>query len=129
MTTHKLLPSEPTFEMVNAGVTVWLYQENPNKPINFVEIFKAMWEKASVVEQEPAVYLVWHDGEFTYTKHPEEYQNTYEALPLYTHPQPKREPMNFNDMANIIKQLPHVSFTQDTEDLIRAVERFHKIGE
>lgn len=91
MTTHKWLPSEPTFEMVNAGVTAWLYQENPNKPINFVEIFKAMWEKAPEVEQEPAVYLVGHDGEFTYTKYPKEIKNAYETLPLYTHPQPPHE--------------------------------------
>ena len=52
-TQYKWLPSEPTFEMVNAGVTARLYQENPNKPINFVEIFKAMWQAAPEVNQEP----------------------------------------------------------------------------
>ena len=49
-------------------------------------------QSTSEVEQEPAVYLVWHDGKFTYTKHPEEIVNAYEILPLYTHP-PAIEPV------------------------------------
>jgi hypothetical protein len=58
---YKLISSVPTDEMINAGVNTWVNQDNPNKPINFVEILKAMWQAAPEVEQEP-VDVWWVKG-------------------------------------------------------------------
>ena len=83
---YKWLPSEPTDEMVNA---MW-FNGCQVTDKRLLLAYKAMWRAAPEVEQEPAVYLVWHNGGFTYTKHPEEITDAYEILPLYTHQQPKQ---------------------------------------
>lgn len=141
-TQYKLIPSEPTDEMVTAGVAAWLYQENPNKPINFVEIFKAMWEKATEVEQEPVAYRNFNQGEGGY-EHPWLYVDaddlvghTYSyirnAEPLYTHPQPKqpeqsldmvkREPLSNNAIQQLI-----VNNGGSMLEFARAIEKAHGI--
>ena len=81
-------------KMVDAACIAWLAHELSDEPLGVVmeAVIKAAMQVAPAVEQEPAVYLVWHDGKFTYTKYPEEIVNAYETLPLYTHP-PAVEPV------------------------------------
>jgi hypothetical protein len=148
--THKWLPSEPTNEMVKGletvlsnlrglhesqdyyGNEIWLLEE-----IDIVmDVIKKL-QAAPEVEQDPSVYLVWHDGEFTYTKQPEEIKNAYETLPLYTHPQPKRELLSEDEVFGIAEVFLSVDedggryeviFDYDLVSFTRAIEKTHGIG-
>lgn len=99
---YKLTAIEPTDEMISAGVNAWVNQENPNKPINFVEIFKAMQQASPLIQEEPVDYQsrvrMLPDGEFDewvscrkthYEKlkdNPIEDGWEWEIRALYTHP-------------------------------------------
>ena len=128
--THKWLPSEPTAEMYTAYCS---FQQLSLS----IDSYKAMWQAAPVVEQEPAVYLVWHDGEFTYTKHPEEIKNAYETLPLYTNPQPQSKPLSVAELDELWKasykehdggEKAFQNRKRRLKRFARAIEKAHGIG-
>lgn len=129
-TQYKWLPSEQTDEMLKVL--------RPFLPVFDDEmlavLYTAAWQAAPEVEQEPAVYLVWHDGEFTYTKYPEEIVNAYEILPLYSHPQPKQEPLKWDvdTIHNIIFKMQEDGFEgapiKAIKEFITVIEKAHGIG-
>ena len=91
MTAYKLLPSEPTYEMLAAFFEVaGEYCIPAFTSDKVLEAFAAYWQAAPVVEQNPvAIVRRYRDG----TKAAEIYDRSMEeGTKLYTHQQPKREP-------------------------------------
>jgi hypothetical protein len=148
-TQYKWLPSEPTEEMLFALYGMYKTLE---------ERYLAAWEAAPVVNQEPYAYAtLWDGGEWSVVQDIE--QNAIKQVPLYTHPpvveqtpigavvnwgdktveplytnpQPKREPLSENKAEELITNIIGVS-ALDKEQfetammLFRGAEKAHGIG-
>jgi hypothetical protein len=92
--------------------------------IQVKQIYSLLWKAAPEVEQEPVTYMFYYGGTTIYTSYPEDFKDEVVMTPLYTHPQPKREPLN----AHEIKQLLNRDDGLNVTDLVRAVEKAHGIG-
>lgn len=87
----KFTCQEPDQKMIRAGIDSWINQTNPNKPINFAEIYKAMWRAAPTINQEPFGYVRLSPGEdstgsFSFSK-----SECVGATPVYIRPQPTQD--------------------------------------
>jgi hypothetical protein len=110
-------------------------------------IYKAIWEAAPDVEQEPVGYelriRMLPDGDFdSWTRcnkksyefckeNPTEGTWEYEVRALYTNPQPKREPLS-DDELNSLRQRDNgkLNFVtlREFREVARAIEKAHGIG-
>lgn len=147
----KLVPVEPTKGMKAAGAFAAMDQvrRSYNPPGAYIPVdsmallsYRAMLSAAPQpptaekslavqpqVEQEPVAWR-WND-EWGYSTI-QSVKPCHEATPLYTHPQPKREPLTDAQINDLRLALPY-----DGEDLpdpwdfkqgVRAAERVHRIG-
>lgn len=142
MMNYKLTAIEPTNEMISAGVSALVNQENPNKPINFVEIFKAMQQASPAIQEEPVAYLYFdsESGKFGLTFCYAEAINISEdedmITALYAHTESKREPLSSDDIYDITRK--YIEYNPNTdnggvseyniESIIRDVEKVYGIG-
>ena len=133
---YKWLPSEPTPAMLEAEqfASSLAYESHEFQAI---EVYKAMWQAAPAVEQEPVGKIVLHDcsyiGELFNSN-----DNHVEGTPLYTHPL-KREPLSereINELEMKSYQLLFDKWNGRAPDLVdhfrafaRAIEKAHGIGE
>ena len=120
MIEYKWLPSEPSKEM----------KKHVSKYHSIVD-YKQMWKDAPEVDQEPVVYLVWYDGKFTYTKHPEEIVDAYEILPLYTHPPKREQPLSIDTVMSIVGAIDWDDLPTEEDEwayFAREIEKAHGIG-
>jgi hypothetical protein len=126
-TQHKWLPSEPTADMHTAYYSVRQVSLN-------VDSYKAMWQAAPEVEQEPV-------GRVVNISYPESSDNTKYLTAtitdasrckagdyLYTNPQPKRKPLSEENLVLIwnssTKDIPYEHF----QAVFRFAEKAHGIG-
>jgi hypothetical protein len=103
-TQYKWLSNEPTDEMVNR-VYSKLGKEFDKE--FFVTMWQMMWQAAPEVEQEPAAMLFNLAGKLGATT-AKEYALDIDrnAIPLYPHPQPKRELITDKEISDLYKSLP-----------------------
>jgi hypothetical protein len=128
-TQHKWLPSEPTADMHTAYYSVRRVSLN-------VDSYKAMWQAAPAVEQEPIMYEIRFreipNGRFDawaacgkktyerYIKNPIEDDWEHEVRALYTTPQPKRDKLSLQQLLKI-----HADNKLDWYATARAVEKYY----
>jgi hypothetical protein len=103
MTKFKWLPSEPTDEMVDAAMSS-LSLSMPE--IQVKQIYSLLWKTAPEVEQEPVGLFGCRDGEYRHILEPDDAGDYEELVELYTHPQPKREPVTDKQISDLYKSLP-----------------------
>jgi hypothetical protein len=127
MTKHKWLPSEPKVEMIEAGMF-----QMPEANTDIVEaIYDAMWQAAPEVEQEPVGYIYRQSdidrlneigviNTLIVTT-----PDTGYKVPLYTHPQPKREPLSEDEIRRLWKNGTNV---ETIVEFARLIEKAHGIG-
>jgi hypothetical protein len=119
-TKYKCLPSEPTEEMIKAGIAVAQHE-------SFVRNFyKQMWKAAPEVEQEPIATCK------IFPLQPDRYQREFliawknnqpVECDLYTHPQPKREPLSEDFVIDLI--LKYGDQPLDFMDFVKEIEKAH----
>lgn len=102
---YKWLPSEPTKNMVLAA-TVRDRLRYDTIEENLLDAYERMWQAAPEVEQEPATYMSFCDGAG--------------AVPLYTHPQNKRERLSIHQLLKM-----HADNKFDWFATARAVEKYY----
>lgn len=117
-TQYKWLPSEPTKEMTMAWCA--------NCHAWDLDAYKAMWQAAPVVEQEPVAYIAVRDFGIDIT-HIETIAIMWGVpyKPLYTHQQPKREPLS---EYRIWELWDSREVNINVINLARAIEKAHGIG-
>jgi hypothetical protein len=118
MNKYKWLPSEPTNEMTNAAsinngwarsfyIDMWKAAPEVEKEsinLRFPTMLRKMWSSSEVQE--------WIDNQ----------------QPLYTHPQPKREPLSDDEVKAIFSTTTIPLGRSDLRTVIRMVEKAHDIG-
>jgi hypothetical protein len=167
-TQYKMLPSEPTQEMLEAEqfASSLAYESHE---IQAVEVYKAMWQAAPEVEpvqtleeleqeiyentqafiphnvmqwmlkryrnhtpevqQEPVESQFYDEGnDKWYSFMSEEHKRAtieagYKVRDLYSHQQPKREPLSEDEIMRIVN-----AHEGDTIGVVRAIEQAHGIG-
>lgn len=119
----KLLPKEPSNEMVQAWCA--------NCHAWDLDAYKAMYQAAPEVEQIPVnliagANIVWMDDDVIEAA---EFKGWLMRMPkLYTHPQPKREPLSAEQLVLLwngsTKEIPYEHF----QAVFRFAEKSHGIG-
>lgn len=112
----KLLPEEPNADMYTA------YYNVKHSSLD-IDSYKAMYKAAPEVEQEPYAYAtLWDNGEWSVLQEID--KNAVRQVPLYTCPQPKREPLSSNCIAILwnkaFKDANELSFVID---FVRKIEK------
>jgi hypothetical protein len=122
MTTHKWLPEQPTDEIIEAWFS--------NHEKGFEKAYKAMWQSAPEVEQEPVgeIYEQQHDGSYR----AEMVVELPVGTKIYTHPQQTREPLSDKELSELYLSLP-LSTREDVcsysfKKGFRQAEKAHGIG-
>ncbi len=125
-TQYKWLPSEPTQSMLEAEQFASSHTYE-SAEVEAVEVYKAMWQAAPAIEQEPVAFIDMKN--FPPIRFPDGQLRCdiehLDGLELYTNPQPKREPLSESEIRQLLKQ-------RDEEmhivDFIRYIEKAHGIG-
>ena len=118
-TQYKWLPEHPTQEMINEVNNVNFFASIYIPDDALADLYKVMWRSAPAVSQKP-VAILGHD------------------VPLYTRPQPKREPLSereINKLEMESYQLLFEKWNGRAPELVdhfkafaRAIEKAHGIG-
>jgi ribosome biogenesis protein Nip4 len=98
--------------------------------VEAVEVYKAMWQAAPEVEQEPVAFIDmkmfppirFADGQLRC-----DIENL-DGLALYTHPQPKREPLSEEERKSLWKSLSDMDEGIDFNSIVTGVEKALGIG-
>ena len=139
---HKWLPSEPTNEMLANAIR---NSEGIYPAFVFAADYKAMWDAAPVVEQEPVAFMADDEDHGTRLCKREVVAECWGIpyVPLYTHPQPKRNshcdagemcikcpddrtPLSKDEIIRIVNELDLEKY--DYLCVARAIEKAHGIG-
>lgn len=93
---YKWLPSEPTDEMLEAvGSLSTLLSNNNSRHEAYETIYKAMWQAAPEIEQEPVAFISKSCIKWLEEGKPSNCVLTTKSrssgvVPIYTHPQPSQ---------------------------------------
>jgi hypothetical protein len=122
-TQYKWLPSEPTKKMLE-NVEQFRFTHYDTTP---EEVYSTMWQAAPEVVAEPYAWFS-PSGGLAYSKDRFMPSIRKYSKPLYTHPQPKLEPLSCECIESLFNESSCDISLGYFEEIVRTVEQEHGIG-